>query len=87
VENPNQKLEDLHRELEKNPASDPELKNLIKSLNDDIGQALVSKGDKPERMKGLSSRAQAISARFAAQHPDLEFALRDLANILENMGI
>jgi hypothetical protein len=87
VDNLNKKLETLHRELEKNPASDPELKSLVRSLDEDIGQALGSEGNRPEEIKGLTARAQAIAARFAAQHPDLEFALRDLANTLENMGI
>ncbi|MDB5853804.1 MAG: hypothetical protein JWR22_1845 [Herminiimonas sp.] len=87
MENLNQKLEELRRELEKNPARDPELAKLVSSLNDDIGHALASEGNKPEKIKGLSSQAQALSARFAAQHPDLEFALRNLANALENIGI
>jgi hypothetical protein len=87
VNNLKQELEKLHQELAKNPASDPELGRLIRLLDDEIGEAITSEGNKPEKIKGLASQAQAISARFAARHPDLEFALRNLANALENIGI
>ena len=36
---------------------------------------------------GLASRSQELTARFAARHPTLEPALRQLGNILSNMGI
>ena len=36
---------------------------------------------------GLTSRAQAISARFAAQHPHLEPVLRELTDTLQRIGI
>lgn len=36
---------------------------------------------------GLAERTQELSARFAAEHPKLEPALRELGNILSSMGI
>ena len=36
---------------------------------------------------GLSVRAQELAARFAAEHPRMEPVLRQLGNILANMGI
>lgn len=36
---------------------------------------------------GLSGRAQAISARFAAAHPHLEPVLRELSDTLQRIGI
>jgi hypothetical protein len=36
---------------------------------------------------GLSSRAQEISARFAAAHPHLEPVLRELTDTLQRIGI
>jgi hypothetical protein len=36
---------------------------------------------------GLAERTQQISAKFAAKHPKLEPALRELGNILSSMGI
>lgn len=36
---------------------------------------------------GLTSRAQALSARFAARHPHLEPVLRELTDTLQRIGI
>ena len=36
---------------------------------------------------GLAERTQELSARFAVEHPHLEPALRQLGNLLSNMGI
>ena len=36
---------------------------------------------------GLAERTQELTARFAAEHPKLEPALRELGRMLSNMGI
>ena len=36
---------------------------------------------------GLAERTQEITAKFAAEHPRLEPALRELGRLLSNMGI
>ena len=36
---------------------------------------------------GLAERSQEITAKFAAEHPRLEPALRELGRMLSNMGI
>lgn len=36
---------------------------------------------------GLAERSQEITAKFAAEHPRLEPALRELGRLLSNMGI
>lgn len=36
---------------------------------------------------GLAERSQELSAKFAVKHPHLEPALRELGQILSNMGI
>lgn len=36
---------------------------------------------------GLTSRAQALSAKFAARHPHLEPVLRELTDTLQRIGI
>jgi hypothetical protein len=49
---------------------------------------LERRADDPDaNTYGLASRSQEITARFAARHPTLEPALRQLGNILSNMGI
>ena len=48
-----------------------------------LGQDEKTVGD----ATGLANRAQDISAKFAAQHPKIEPALRNLGNILASVGI
>lgn len=82
-------LEQLHRELEGGAAVDPELRTILKTLDADIHKALRQPqgvgAAAPETE--LSARAREVSARFAADHPYLESALRDLMDALAKMGI
>lgn len=80
-------LKDLHRQLESAGTVDGELKSLLQVLDRDIGQLLSKSDSAPAADAGLTGRAQELSARFAAQHPQLETALRELAQTLERMGI
>ncbi|MEN3293723.1 MAG: hypothetical protein V7642_2976 [Burkholderiales bacterium] len=80
-------LKSLRANLESTSDVDPELKDLLRALDDDIRQLL----DKEERDRsnaaGLIRRAQEISARLAVQHPHVEPALREVADTLARMGI
>lgn len=81
-------LKDLHRHLESAGSSvDAETKNLLQTLDSDIHQLLVREPSSREEHAGLAERAQELSARFAAQHPQLEGVLRQLGITLEGMGI
>ncbi|QAU33148.1 DUF4404 family protein [Janthinobacterium sp. 17J80-10] len=83
-------LKELHRHLESAGGSvDGELKNLLQVLDSDIHQLLQkeSPAEETEEEGVLASRAQELAARFAAQHPQLEGALRQLGMTLERMGI
>lgn len=71
---------------------DDELQDLLTQLDGDIKQLLerraAAEAAPGERTTyGLAERTQEISAKFAAQHPQLEPALRELGNILSSMGI
>ncbi|MES2349510.1 MAG: DUF4404 family protein [Pseudomonadota bacterium] len=70
---------------------DDELKDLLTQLDGDIKLLLERRaaeaGPGPSTTYGLAERTQEISAKFAAQHPQLEPALRELGNILSSMGI
>ncbi len=80
-------LQDLHAQLGTTADVDVELKNLLQILDRDINQ-LLGKGELvSEDLAGLAQQAQSISARFAAQHPTIEPTLRELGNMLANMGI
>ncbi|MBS0308547.1 MAG: DUF4404 family protein [Proteobacteria bacterium] len=83
------KLQELHQQLESTGAVDGELKSLLQMLDRDIEQLLSKSANATvaEADASLTGRAQELSARFAAQHPQLETALRELAQTLERMGI
>jgi len=81
-------LKDLHQHLESAGAGvDAELKGLLQVLDSDIHQLLQQETPASEDHPSLASRAQQLSARFAAQHPQLEGVLRELGLALESMGI
>jgi predicted nuclease with TOPRIM domain len=85
-----QSLQDLQGKLEHAGPVDEEFRGLLQRLDGDI-QALLERRQaaEPEQSTtyGLAERAQELSAKFAAQHPTLEPALRELGRILSNMGI
>ncbi|WP_025916914.1 DUF4404 family protein [Herminiimonas sp. CN] len=82
-----QTLIKLHANLETTENLDPELKEILQVLDKDI-QALLDKDDADDSISGeLVDRSQAISAKFAAEHPQLEPILRELGQILQRMGI
>ena len=81
-------LKTLHRHLAETGEVDDELEMLLRQLDGDINRVLERRADDPETSTyGLASRSQEITARFAAKHPTLEPALRQLGTILANMGI
>ena len=82
-------LKSLHSRLADAGQVDEELLELLKQLDGDIKQLLERGVDQSgvSTTYGLAERTQELSARFAARHPTLEPALRELGNILANMGI
>jgi ABC-type transporter Mla subunit MlaD len=83
-------LKTLHADLERTGEVDAELQELLRQLDGDIRTLLEKRGTEEEGESttyGLAERSQEITARFAAQHPRLEPALRELGNILSSMGI
>ena len=87
AENLKESLKQLHANLEATGRVDPELKQLLQVLDKDIQQLLGKEAQDATDASGLADRAQAISAKFAAEHPHVEPVLRDLGNILSSMGI
>lgn len=82
-------LKTLHRSLNETDNADEELQMLLRQLDGDINKLLERQADQQldENTYGLSSRTQELAARFAVRHPHLEPALRQLGNMLSNMGI
>ncbi|WP_426174494.1 DUF4404 family protein [Massilia sp. TWR1-2-2] len=89
-----QHLKTLHADLASTGEVDAELKDLLRQLDGDIKTLLDRRmaedaGVDAEETTtyGLAERSQEITAKFAAKHPRLEPALRELGTILANMGI
>ena len=89
-----QHLKTLHADLASTGEVDAELKDLLRQLDGDIKTLLERRQQEDAGMEapdtttyGLAERSQEITAKFAAKHPRLEPALRELGTILANMGI
>lgn len=81
-------LKTLHRSLNEQDSADSELEMLLRQLDGDIQRLLDKKANDPDKNTyGLASRAQELTARFAARHPHLEPTLQELGRILASMGI
>jgi hypothetical protein len=86
-------LKTLHANLAETGVVDEELHTLLRQLDGDIHQLLARRAGvnaAPQDLDDgddLASRTQALAARFAAEHPRMEPALRQLGNILSSMGI
>ena len=82
-------LKTLHRNLNETGEVDEELQMLLRQLDGDINRLLERRAEEnlDANTYGLASRSQELTARFAVKHPTLEPALRQLGNILSNMGI
>ena len=79
-------LTDLLRQL------DGDIKTLLeRRLQEDAGAPAANAANAADAAEsttyGLAERSQEITARFAARHPRLEPALRELGTMLANMGI
>jgi len=83
-------LKDLRASLAQTGNVDAELQSLLQQLDGDI-RGLLERRTAEEKEEsdpyGLSERTQELTARFAAEHPRLEPALRELGRMLANMGI
>ena len=79
-------LNKLHADLAVGEV-DAELKELLRVLDSDIHLLLNKETRDSSNAGGLAARTQAISAKFAAEHPRIDPILRELAAILERMGI
>ena len=89
-----QHLKTLHADLASTGEVDAELKDLLHQLDGDIKALLERRLQEDSGLEapdtvtyGLAERSQEITAKFAAKHPRLEPALRELGTMLANMGI
>ncbi|CUA94924.1 DUF4404 family protein [Thiomonas bhubaneswarensis] len=82
-------LQRLHAALQAQPTVDPELKGLLQTLEQDIQAALDRQQTQPEPAPSndLAEQAQTLATRFAAEHPNIDLALRELRSLLLGLGL
>ena len=77
-------LTELNQALENLDEVDPETRELVKDLDEDINRLLESGEDDIE---GVVDRAKSIETRFALEHPVAERFLREIVEALSKVGI
>ena len=81
------RLAELHEALEKLDSVEPELLDLLKTVDGDI-HALLESGRADEEQAGeLMQRVEELGADFAARHPQLERFFQELVAVLGRLGI
>lgn len=82
-------LAKLKTELESGQAVDEQLKQQLRTLDQDIQKVLAQDAAQASGAgeASLSERATEIEARFASEHPYLASTLRDVMDTLGKMGI
>jgi CHASE3 domain sensor protein len=83
-----QTIQRLHQQLEQEHKVDPEVRELLTVLDTDI-HVLFAEEDasQPLQTEGLVEKAEALAARFAADHPRAEAMMRELVAALAKMGV
>ena len=82
-----QALKRLHQDLAGSTEVDPELKELLGTLDEDIHQLLEDDSASPDHAQGLVERAESVAARFRADHPRLEPIFREVIDTLGRIGV
>jgi uncharacterized protein DUF4404 len=90
-------LAQLHSRLSRAKKLDPESRELLLTVSDDIRKALADKsaGQKGSRKESRKdsrdtsheSRLEELAVRFEADHPTLAEALREISDTLAKAGI
>jgi len=78
-------LRQLHRELQSTETADPQTRELLVAVQDDIDR--VTGPDEDPSFEDIGERVESLAARFEADHPSLALALRQVMSTLSSMGI
>lgn len=81
-----QTLNKLHQELAGESDVDPELQQLLTTLDEDIHQLLQTEST-DEATSPVADAAEALAARFAVEHPRIEAMVREVVAALAKMGV
>ena len=80
-------LRRLHADLDARNVVDPELRQLLTKLDEDIHKLLDKRGADVTAAAKLVDRLEALEADFATEHPTVERFARELIDALAKMGI
>lgn len=83
----NAAIKALHRSLEKSGSVDPETRQLLQELDQDVDRLLSRDAAEREDEGGLQERLEELAADFDSQHPQLAAILRELGVALARVGI
>jgi hypothetical protein len=96
-ENLSELLAQLHSRLNRAKKLDPESRELLLTVSEDIRRALADKSarrtdsgkgpGKSSDRESHESRLEALAVRFEADHPTLAEALREITDALAKAGI
>jgi hypothetical protein len=78
-------LRQLHRELQSTETTDPQTRELLVAVQDDIDRVTGPGEDPPA--EDFGDRIENLAARFEVDHPALALALRQVMTTLSSMGI
>jgi signal transduction histidine kinase len=77
----------LHRTLEQAGPVDPETRELLSELDQDVHRLLAQEEAAAEDEGGLQDRLESLAADFDSRHPQLAAILRELGVALARVGI
>lgn len=82
-------LEDLHGELENADSVEPETRDLLRSVMDEIHDVLDRREERSSEEEGesISDRLGQALAEFETSHPRVSFAVERLMKGLADIGI
>ncbi len=80
-------LSELHKALAATDQVDPDLRELLVQVDEDIDKLLRADAHDPEHAASLLGRIEALNADFAAKHPHTERFFQELIAALGHLGI
>jgi len=81
------RLEHLHAELKQADALDPQQRELLQTLADDIHQLLNRDENQPDHYRSLGERMSEDVAQLEASHPQITLLMRRAIDSLAYLGI
>jgi ABC-type uncharacterized transport system substrate-binding protein len=80
-------LESLHEELGRTRTVDPESRELLVTVMQDIAQVLDQSLAEGEDAGSLQDQLENVAVRFESEHPQLSAAVRQVVDALAKAGI